>query len=209
MRIKLKIANKHIWNLILGLCFLFIMSLSRIATGLVFKAPASEIGSNVSAFFLGFRYDLRYVGIVMMLVFIIGLFKKTDPFISNKGKNWTIGIWMFFSFSLFILYATDFVHFAYLHQRLNASILTYLENLSISTQMMWQSYPIIKIILGFLLSMFLFYKLILISFKLAQKTAITKSNPFTNIILFLLEKMFISSLKAISISSYSLISYLN
>ncbi len=186
MQINFKIANKHIWNLILGICFLFIMSLSRIATGFVFKAPASEIGSNFSAFFLGFRYDLRYVGIVMMLVFIIGLFKKTNPFHSNKGKSWIIGVWLFFSFSLFILYATDFVHFAYLHQRLNASILTYLENLSISTQMMWQSYPIIKIVIGFLISMFLFYKLIVFSFKLAKKVATTKSNPLTNIVFFLL-----------------------
>jgi phosphoglycerol transferase MdoB-like AlkP superfamily enzyme len=88
---------------------------------------------------------------------------------------------------LFILYATDFVHFAYLHQRLNASILTYLENLGISTQMMWQSYPIVKISIGFLLSMFAFYKFIQFTYnKVAQKVTTTKSNPLTHILFFLL-----------------------
>jgi phosphoglycerol transferase MdoB-like AlkP superfamily enzyme len=186
MRIKFKISNKHVWNLIIGVTFLIMMTLSRIATGIIFKAPASEIGTNMSAYFLGFRYDLRYVGIVMMLVFLISILKKTDPFINKKSKNWIIGIWILFGLSFFILYATDFVHFAYLHQRLNASILTYLENLSISAQMMWQSYPILKIILGFLLCMYLFYKLIIISFKLAQKVTTTISNPLTNIAFFLL-----------------------
>ena len=187
MRIKLKITNQLIWNLILGLSFLIIMSLSRIATGIVFKAPASETGSNLKAFFLGFRYDLRYVAIIMMVVFILGFFKKTNPFSSNQGKRWVVCIWLFFSFSLFILYATDFVHFAYLHQRLNASILTYLENLGISTQMMWQSYPIVKICIGFLLSIFGFYKFIQFTYnKVAQNVTTTKSNPLTHILFFLL-----------------------
>jgi phosphoglycerol transferase MdoB-like AlkP superfamily enzyme len=187
MRIKLKITNQLIWNLILGFSFLIIMSLSRIATGIVFKAPASETGSNMEEFFLGFRYDLRYVAIIMMVVFILGLFKKTNPFSSIQGKKWVLGIWLFFSFNLFILYATDFVHFAYLHQRLNASILTYLENLGISTQMMWQSYPIVKISIGFLLSMFAFYKFIQFTYnKVAQKVTTTKSNPLTHILFFLL-----------------------
>ena len=187
MQIKLKITNQLIWNLILGFSFLIIMSLSRIATGIVFKAPTSETGSNMEAFFLGFRYDLRYVAIIMMVVFILGLFKKTNPFSSIQGKKWVLGIWLFFSFNLFILYATDFVHFAYLHQRLNASILTYLENLGISTQMMWQSYPIVKISIGFLLSMFAFYKFIQFTYnKVAQKVTTTKSNPLTHILFFLL-----------------------
>ena len=122
-----------------------------------------------------------------MVVFILGLFKKTNPFSSIQGKKWVLGIWLFFSFNLFILYATDFVHFAYLHQRLNASILTYLENLGISTQMMWQSYPIVKISIGFLLSMFAFYKFIQFTYnKVAQKVTTTKSNPLTHILFFLL-----------------------
>lgn len=187
MQIKLKIPKQLIWNLILGFSFLIIMSLSRIATGIVFKAPASETGSNLKAFFLGFRYDLRYVAIIMMVVFILGFFKKTNPFSSNQGKRWVVCIWLFFSFSLFILYATDFVHFAYLHQRLNASILTYLENLGISTQMMWQSYPIVKICIGFLLSIFGFYKFIQFTYnKVAQNVTTTMSNPLTHILFFLL-----------------------
>ena len=182
---KIKISNHLIWNLILGISYLILMSLLRLTTSFVFKAPASEIGSNLDAFFLGFRYDLRYVGIIMMLSFFLGLFPKTNAFTNHIGKKWAVGIWMFFSFSLFILYTTDFVHFAYLHQRLNASVLTYLQNLSISTQMMWQSYPVVKIVIGFGLVMYVFYKFISFTYNVVnQRVANTKANFITNIFFF-------------------------
>lgn len=154
MALRNTIGNRNFLNLVIGIFFLTGMTLSRIATGLLFKPPTSETGSNMEVYILGFRYDLRYVGIVMMLVFILGQFKKLDPFQGELGKKWVLGIWTVFGGILFILYATDFVHFAYLHQRLNASILTYLENLAISAKMMWQSYPILKILLGFFISLY-------------------------------------------------------
>jgi phosphoglycerol transferase MdoB-like AlkP superfamily enzyme len=53
--------------------------------------------------------------------------------------------------------------------------------------MMWQSYPIVKISIGFLLSMFAFYKFIQFTYnKVAQKVTTTKSNPLTHILFFLL-----------------------
>ena len=44
-------------------------------------------------------------------------------------------------------YVVDFAHYAYLSQRLNASVLNYLEDAGISTEMVWQSYPVIRLFL--------------------------------------------------------------
>ena len=42
----------------------------------------------------------------------------------------------------------DFAHFAYLRQRLNASILAYVDDAGISASMIWESYPVIRMLLG-------------------------------------------------------------
>ncbi len=186
MSTPIKIPKKIGWTLTLGICFLILMSLLRIVIGIVFKAPTSELGNYTPTYLLGFRYDLRYVGIIMMLTFIIGLFPKLDPFVTSIGKKITVGIWLFFSLSLFLIYAADFVHFAYLRQRLNASILSYLDNLTISLQMIWQSYPIIWIVIGFFLTVFSFYKLILFTFKRFEKNNMpNKGGKIISIIFFL------------------------
>lgn len=186
MSTPIKIPKKIGWTLTLGICFLILMSLLRIIIGIVFKSPSSELGNYTPTYLLGFRYDLRYVGIIMMLCFIIGLFPKLDPFLTSIGKKIAIGIWLFFSLSLFLFYATDFIHYAYLHQRLNASILSYLENLTISMQMMWQSYPIIWIFIGFIATVFGFYKFILFTFKRFEKNNMpNKGGVIISIIFFL------------------------
>ena len=47
--------------------------------------------------------------------------------------------------------AIDYYHFDYLHQRLNATVLNYLQDAGISFNMMWQSYPLLKISMAVLL----------------------------------------------------------
>jgi phosphoglycerol transferase MdoB-like AlkP superfamily enzyme len=59
-----------------------------------------------------------------------------------------LGVAVFF---VLFFFSVDFAHYAYLEQRLNASVLNYLEDASISMTMVWQSYPIIRMVLGLLL----------------------------------------------------------
>jgi phosphoglycerol transferase MdoB-like AlkP superfamily enzyme len=167
---KNRISKSISWTLFLGFIFLIILSLLRCLLGFYFKAPLSEDNSLLNAYLLGMRYDLRYVGITMMLTFLLSLFNKTNPFTNAIGKKIATGIWLTFTLLICLLYTTDFVHFAYLHQRLNASVLSYLENLTISSQMMWQSYPIIKIIFGLTIVIYVSYKIIQISFISIAKT---------------------------------------
>lgn len=157
------------WTLFLGFTFLIIMSLLRFIFVHRFAAPVSSDNDLNASYILGIRYDLRYVAIIMMLILLISYFKALDPFTKKLGKKIAIIFWMLFSTLLLFFYTTDFIHYAYVHQRLNASILSYIDNPLISMQMMWQSYPIISIIVVFLIVEWVLYKFISFTYQLSDK----------------------------------------
>lgn len=150
------------WVLLISLLLLLVMGLCRWASYLVFRLPETVQGppstipdSMVKTFWLGFRFDARLVAIVALLVTGLTGIKKLDPFRNRTAlKGWT---WFFAFLSLILVafYAVDFLHFRYLHQRLNASALMYLEDASISFGMVWQTYPIFRIVLGVIIISFL------------------------------------------------------
>lgn len=148
------------------------MSILRLAFMYHFNTPETANLALKSAFILGFRFDLRYVAIIMLIAYILSSIKPLNPFENKMGKRILFGIWIFFTVALLFFYTADFMHFSYLRQRLNASVLTYLDNLAISTQMMWQSYPVIKILLGAGAILYLFYKFILSTFDFIDKREI-------------------------------------
>ena len=135
------------WTLLLGMSFLIIMSLLRFTFVKSFSAPVSSDNNLTASYILGFRYDLRYVTIVMMITLLFSYIKPFNPFDKKLGKQIAVVTWILFSTLLLFFYTADFIHYAYVHQRLNASILSYIDNPLISMQMIWQSYPIISIII--------------------------------------------------------------
>jgi len=169
------------WTFYSGFVFLIIMSLLRFVFANYFSAPLSADNNLTSSYILGFRYDLRYVTIVMMLTLLLSYIKPLNPFDKKLGKQIGIITWMLFSSLLLLFYTADFIHYAYVHQRLNASILSYIDNPLISMQMMWQSYPIISIIVIFLIVEWVLYKFISFTYQLSNKYERTGSQ-FKNII---------------------------
>ena len=169
------------WTFYSGFVFLIIMSLLRFVFVNYFSAPASADNNLTSSYILGFRYDLRYVTIVMMITLLFSYIKHLNPFDKKLGKQIAIITWMLFSSLLLFFYTADFIHYAYVHQRLNASILSYIDNPLISMQMMWQSYPIITIIIIFLVVEWVLYKFISFTYQLSDKYERTGSQ-FKNII---------------------------
>ncbi len=166
---KIKLSKSILWNLLLGSSFLILMSILRIVFVYQFNSPDTSNQPLKSAFILGFRFDLRYVAIVLLFCFLIALIKPLNPFEQKKGKRLAFGIWMFFTFVLVFLYTADFLHFSYLKQRLNANVLSYLENFAISAKMMWQTYPVIIILIGASVLLFIFYKYIEFTFNLIDR----------------------------------------
>lgn len=122
--------------------FLVMMFLMRIGFVLVFRPPQDQQFSFVQTFLLGLRYDLRIALIPGLLVWIVGLIPIFHPFKKKLGQAFTFWLYTFFALLLFIFYVLDFANYAYLHQRLNASILSYAADATISAKMIWQTYPV-------------------------------------------------------------------
>ena len=136
------------WIVSVVLILLVTMTLSRLIIYWTFNPPGKAFSG--SAFIMGFRYDARVgciVGLAMMLLCAIPIL---NPFKNFKATHlWNILVPAIFIILVFVL-AIDYYHFDYLHQRLNATVLNYLEDAGISFTMMWQSYPLVKICLAVL-----------------------------------------------------------
>src|SRR5580658_4609311 len=73
-----------------GIIFLLIMSLLRVALYLSFSKQGNHFGDLLPAFVLGFRFDCRYVGILLVILLISGSFPALHPLRSQAGKRWAI-----------------------------------------------------------------------------------------------------------------------
>lgn len=136
------------WILLVSLFLLVTMSLARLFTWMVFAVPATGGNSILPTFWLGFRYDFRIVAMIGMILFAFGNFPALHPFKKKGAKKawtWVLGI-LFLVLILF--YIIDFLHFRYLNQRLNASALGFLQDAGISASMVWQTYPVIRLLLA-------------------------------------------------------------
>lgn len=127
--------------------FLLIMSLLRGLLFLFFSRQGHHFSGVLPAFGLGLRYDLRYTGILGALLLITGVFPPIDPFRTVAGRRLALIITGLAAFLLVFFYSVDFAHYSYLSQRLNASVLNYLVDARISTNMIWQTYPVFRIII--------------------------------------------------------------
>jgi phosphoglycerol transferase MdoB-like AlkP superfamily enzyme len=139
------------WMVQVALFFFILMFLLRVAVWAYFAPPAMHAAELLKSFWLGFRFDAREIGIVCLLMLIIGSIPACHPFRSKGGRRLTFLLPGLFLAWLIIFYCADFLHFRYLLQRLNASALSFLEDAKISGTMVWQTYPVIKILLAMVL----------------------------------------------------------
>ncbi len=133
------------WLLATGVFFLLLLSLWRFVFHLVFVPPGEK--NVLGAFWMGFRYDARVVCVFLLLLFLAVLFPFFRPFSQTISRKIMMIYTRFFGLLIIIVYTFDYFHFIYLRQRLNASVLSYTEDAKISANMVWESYPVIKIML--------------------------------------------------------------
>lgn len=130
-----------------GIIFLLIMSLLRLALFFSFSRQGHSFGAVFSSFVLGIRYDLRDVGILEVILLLAGAIPALDLFGSKGGRRLVLGLTSVGAAAIIFFYSVDFAHYSYLSLRLNASVLNYLTDAGISVNMVWQTYPVIRIIL--------------------------------------------------------------
>lgn len=124
------------------------MTLLRLSITWIFPSPEHGWRQLWPSLWLGLRYDLRIVSIVGLILFLLGTIRFLHPLNRKAGRTLALGIWVVFILVFLFFYMIDYTNYAYLSQRMNANLLNYLEDAGISFRMMWQSYPVIWMIVG-------------------------------------------------------------
>lgn len=105
----------------------------------------------------------------VMILFWLFLSKNCSPFESTISRKIFKTYFFIISLLMVFLYALDFQNYDYLHQRVNASIWNYTRDAKISAVMVWQTYPVITILLLILAGTAFLYGLIIYWFKRVAK----------------------------------------
>jgi phosphoglycerol transferase MdoB-like AlkP superfamily enzyme len=147
-----RIVRWLLFNFLLMTLFMFLL---RWAITHFFPEGASSSNNLWNAYWLGFRFDWRMIAMPSIITLIFGFIKPIHPFETKAGMRISLFIWFLAVTVMILFYAFDFAHFAYLKQRLNASALNYTADAKISFSMVWQSYPIVRSLLGVLAATFI------------------------------------------------------
>lgn len=99
---------------------------------------------------IGVRFDLR-LAILLMLPAMLLAWLPVWNSLHSRSLRWISRSYLLIALAVVLfMYIIDFGHYAYLGVRLNASALKFIEDAGISQQMVWESYPVIWITLGWL-----------------------------------------------------------
>jgi phosphoglycerol transferase MdoB-like AlkP superfamily enzyme len=153
---RYRIPKTILWVVNLFLIFLFIFTLYRLVTYFTFKPDTISFIDIIPSLFMGLRYDLRWISIVLFPIVLISMRMKLSPFYSAHNKaiwTWYLAI---ITFILFFFFAASFGSFSYNLEPLDAKAMNFVEDPKISLQMMWQTYPLIWMILGLIVAVILF-----------------------------------------------------
>jgi phosphoglycerol transferase MdoB-like AlkP superfamily enzyme len=114
-----------------------------------FLGSAGDVGSGLvaKAFWLGLRFDLRLAILVALPLVLLAAVPGLHPARRAGAVLWRVWI---VAAGLFVtlVYAFDFGHYDYLHERLDAKVLDELRSPRESFGMLWESYPVPLALLG-------------------------------------------------------------
>jgi phosphoglycerol transferase MdoB-like AlkP superfamily enzyme len=137
-----KIPGLVRWIIAVLLVFLFVMTAYRFF--FYFKYNPLGKAFSGSAFLMGLRFDIKFVSILGVVILALCSLPFVNPLRNKIAKN----IWMVLLsvvlIAVLLLYVVDYFYYDYLQQRLNASILNYSNDASISTHMVMESYPVFR-----------------------------------------------------------------
>ncbi|MEP6467488.1 MAG: sulfatase-like hydrolase/transferase, partial [Parafilimonas sp.] len=92
---------------------------------------------------------------ILLPIAILSVYPRFSPFFSEKNKRaWSYYLAISTLIVLFF-FGADFGNFSYNHTRINASALNFAEDPVISFKMLWQSYPMVWLLLALVIAVFL------------------------------------------------------
>ncbi len=115
-----------------------------------FFKPVEALPSVIvqKSFLLGSRFDLRFVCILVIPLVLLAWRTWSDDgkLLHYRRWTWFYGVIALLWMAVFVF---DFGFYGYLNSRMNSSVLQFLDNPDISFGMLWQSYPVVWIFVGF------------------------------------------------------------
>ena len=131
---------------------LLLFSILRAVFYLYFRHPEDPVaqGALMKSFYIGMKFDMRLALLMVLPLLVLGALPRAGVFRGWPGRLFFTAYLVLVHFAVFIAYAFDFGHYAYLEERLNATALRFLANLGISAEMIWQTYPVLWIGAGLL-----------------------------------------------------------
>ncbi len=161
----LKIPKLIRWIFWTGIIFLILMSLLRLIFYFSFNHSGNPFELLAASFLLGFRFDLKMVCILLEAMLAIGFLHASDPFRSNAGRKAEFILLAIVSAFFTLIYIVDFAHYSYLSVRLSASALNYLRDTGISLNLLWQAYPVLRLLLAWALGSIFIFWLVKLAFR--------------------------------------------
>lgn len=116
--------------------------------GFISDLPLAAEQHLLQAYWVGIRFDLRIAVLASLCTLpwlIVPRFSAVNYPWLMTSLRWWVGALLF---ALIAIYVLDAGHYLYLSTRLDASITRFATDVSDSTLMVWQSYPVIWIALG-------------------------------------------------------------
>ncbi len=183
------------WLLMLWCIYIIIFTILRIATVVLFIPENISIASLFPSFLLGFRYDAKWISIILLPIAILSIYRKCSPFYSVRNKKLWSYYLAFTTMLVLFFFGADFGNFSYNHTRINASALNFAEDPAISFKMLWESYPMVWLLSALVVAVFLLSKLfkhthILTTKRNIQENIIYKKSWYAGAIIFLLWCLF-------------------
>lgn len=156
MLVRLRVPKTIQWVVNLFLIFMLIFTLFRISTFIAFKPREISTWQSWPSFLLGARYDARWISLILLPIALLSVLPNFSPYFSNRNKKWWTWYLALVTLFVFFFFGADFGHFSYVSTRLNASALNFMEDAKISFRMLWQSYPLVWILIGLVVAVSFF-----------------------------------------------------
>jgi phosphoglycerol transferase MdoB-like AlkP superfamily enzyme len=153
MRILPRLPALARFLLVLAAVNFVVFAAMRAAFWVAFRealAGASR-GDLIKALYLGAKFDLRLVLLLLLPLALLGWIPLFDPARRSAARIAWLAYLAATECAVLLLYFVDFGHYAYVRVRLNASLLDHLTPLSVAARVAWDTYPVLQCLLGLVL----------------------------------------------------------
>ncbi|MGZ5287774.1 MAG: hypothetical protein ACXWB9_11335, partial [Flavisolibacter sp.] len=127
MLLRYRIPKTLLWVFNLLIIFVMMFTTYRLVTLLAFMPSDESWSDMLPSLFLGLRFDLRWISMILLPIIIASLIPGFSPFYSGRNRK----IWTWYlavmTFVVIFFFAADFGAFSYNRTRLGASALNFVE----------------------------------------------------------------------------------